>query len=394
VCVNGLLFADDLVIFSRTQRGLQHRLRLLQIFTARKKLTVNTAKCEIVAFGAPLSTQFKFRFGVDLIPVVRQCKYLGIYFHQVSLLGAHAEHLVTGFHNATGAFFRLGRKLRLSELPTWRVLQTSLLFSVLYGIELLDESDILDRLATLFRKALRSFIGLPNQVSNNVLDLLFPQFSFNLFFLKRKHGFMRRMANPSSTLAPVFFLEDRVSSFPAGRGFSASLHSQLGRAGLGELIWTTDKNLAEFAFSSKQEQISDQKWTSMAGSKSTRFLVVVFGERSLWHEFLTYAGQKTRACLRICLVTWTGSVEVSSSRQARRSCPFCNDVLDTRHFFLCGQGPAYQLELVVMARERTWSRLLRATLDVYFRYLFRFRPSILTEDEEFLANWDTATEGN
>ncbi len=392
VCVNGLLFADDLVIFARTQRGLQHRLRLLKEYADRKKLTVNTSKCEIVAFGAPLSSQFSFRYGTELVPVVRQCKYLGIYFHQVSLLGAHAEHLVTGFQNAVGAFFRLGRELRLADLSTWKMLQTSLLFSVLYGVELLDNFDISDKLATHYRKALRSFIGLPNRVSNNVLDLLFPDFTFLVFFLKRKHAFLRRMASPCNTLAPVFFLEDRVASFPASRGFSAALHCQLEKIGLGELIWSIEKDLAEFALTSKQHQISDLKWAALAGAKATHFLAVVFGERSLWHEFLTYAGGRTRACLRICLVTWTGSIEVSSARQARRGCPFCSKVLDTRHFFICEQGTAYQLELVAMARERKWPRLLRTTLDVYFRFLFRFRPSVLTDDEEFLTRWDEETE--
>ncbi len=391
VCVNGLLFADDLVIFSRSQRGLQHRLRLLKEYTARKKLTVNTAKCEIVAFGAPLNAQFSFRFGSDSIPVVRQCKYLGVYFHQIVLLGAHAEHLVTGFQNAVGAFFRLGRQLHLSELTTWKTLQTSLLFSVLYGIELLDNFEIADRLATHYRKAVRSFIGLPNRVSNNVLNLLFPEFSFDTFYLKRKHGYLRRMATPCNTMASVFFLEDRVSSFPTGRGFSASLQGQLAKLGLEELTWTTEKDLAEFALRSQLEQINASKWVAIAGAKSTRFLAVVFGERNIWHEFLRHASKMTRTCLRICLVTWTGSIEVSSSRQARRGCPFCGKVLDTRHFFLCENGPAYQLELVAMAREKKWPRLIRVTLDVYFRYLFRFRPSILTENEEFLTRWDEAT---
>ncbi len=45
ICVNGLLFADDLVIFSRSQRGLRNRLSLLKKYTDTKKLTVNTGKC-------------------------------------------------------------------------------------------------------------------------------------------------------------------------------------------------------------------------------------------------------------------------------------------------------------------------------------------------------------
>ncbi len=88
------------------------------------------------------------------------------------------------------------------------------------------------QLESHYRKALWSFIGLiPNRVSNNVLDLLFPDFSFLDLFLKRKHGFLCRMTSPSATLTPAFFLEDRTTkSFPAGFGFSAALRQELGKA--------------------------------------------------------------------------------------------------------------------------------------------------------------------
>jgi hypothetical protein len=392
ICVNGLLFADDLLIFSRTQRGLRHRLRLLKKYADGKKLTVNTGKCEIVAFGAPLSAQFSFKFGDSHIPVVRRCMYLGIYFDQISLLGAHAVHLSTGFQNAVGAFFRLGRKLNLSEIPTWRLLQNSLLFSVLYGLELLDSSEILVQLESQYRKALRSFIGLPNRVSNNVLDLLFPNFSFIDLFLKRKLGFLRRMTLPSGTLAPAFFLEDRTNSFPDGVGFSAELRQELGKVGLEELIWDTDKNLAAFALSSKQDQVNNRKWVEVAGARSTRFLAVIFGDRSLWHKFQIFAAKINRASLHICLLSWTGSIEVSSTRQARRRCPFCTQALDTRHYFLCGREAAYQLELVSLARNREWQYLLQVTFAAYFRFLFGLRPLILTDDQAFLVDWENTTE--
>jgi hypothetical protein len=139
VCVNGLLFADDLFIFPRSQRVLQHRLNLLHKYATSKKLTVNTAKCEIIAFGSPNNANYRFKFGGSLMPVVNRCKYLGIYFDRVTLLGAQADHLVASFQNAVSAFFRLGRKLNLADLKTWGMLQSSLLFSVLYGVELLED---------------------------------------------------------------------------------------------------------------------------------------------------------------------------------------------------------------------------------------------------------------
>jgi hypothetical protein len=387
VCVNGLLFADDLVIFSTSQRGLRHRLHLLEKYTTRKRLTVNTSKCEIVAFGAPLNAVYSFRFGNSAVPVVRRCKYLGVYFDQNTFLGAYADSLVAGFRNALGAFFRLGRKLKLSELSTWAMLQTSLLFSVLYGIELLDV-DISDQLASCYRGALRAFIGLPNKVSNEVLDLLFPEFSFELFFVRRKHGFLRRSALHVETLAAIFFMEDRVHSLPAGHGFSFNLQSHLRRMKVEELAWTVDKSLASFGLRARQEALSEAKWVKMAAARSTRFVAVVFGARQLWHDFLSVAAGRNRACLRACLLTWTGSIGVSVGHKPGGKCPFCPQTLDSRHPMLCGHPPGFQLELVAMARRKKWPALLRLTLDVYFRFLFFLRPSVLSEDEGMLVDWD------
>jgi hypothetical protein len=265
------------------------------------------------------------------------------------------------------------------------MLQTSLLFSILYGVELIDV-DISERLASHYRRALRSFIGLPNKVSNEVLDLLFPDFSFELFSLRRKHGFLCRSTRPCQTLASVFFLEDRVTSFPAGVGFSASLQGLLRQMNVEELTWTVDQGLASFGFAGKQNEIADGKWLKMVGARSTRFLTVVFGDRYLWHEFLSFAGGRSRACLRICLLTWTGSIGIAVGHKRGGGCPFCHQILDSRHPLLCGHPVGYQLELVSLARNKKWEELAGISLEVYFHFLFYFRPSVLSVDEGLLLD--------
>jgi hypothetical protein len=385
--VNGLMFADDLVIFARSERALRARLKLLEKYACAKKLVVNTGKCEIVAFGSPRDSELRFRFLGQPLPVVQQCKYLGIFLGRNIFFKAHVDHLRTKFQNAVGTFFRLGRYLDLSDLKTWGLLQNSLLFSTLYGIEFVENEDLVSELATMFRKGLRSFIGVPCRVSNDVLDLLFPDFSFDLFFLKRKHGFLRRMTQPCETLAAAFFLEDRTTSFPAGHGYSWDLQQALRRAHLEELTWTDEKALVNFAIKERQKALNDAKWVRLIGAKSTRFLGVVFGDWTLWHEFTTFVAQRSRASLRVCLVSWSGSIAISAGVPCLKSCIFCHEYLDTRHYFVCGKSPASQLELVSMARRKKWDSLLRATFHVYFRFLFHFRPSVLSSEEEQLLDW-------
>jgi hypothetical protein len=391
ILVNGLMFADDLVIFARSERALRARLKLLESYAGVKKLTVNTGKCEIVVFGCTRDSTYRFRFRGQLIPVVQQCKYLGVFLDRNAYLKAHTEHLRTKFQNAVGTFFRLGRYLALSELKTWGTLQNSLLFSTLYGVELTKSEDFVAELAGMFRKGLRSFIGVPNRVSNDLLDLIFPDFSFDLFFLKRKHGYLRRMTQTCETLAAGFFLEDRVVSFPAGRGFSHDLQNALRRVNLEELTWSDDKALVNFAFKEWQKSSNAAKWVRLVGAKSTRFLGVVFGEWELWHEFISFAAQRSLPCLRVCLLSWSGSTAISSGSAGVKKCPFCTEHLDTRHYFTCGKPPASQLEVITTARHKDWDALLRTTTQVYFRFLFQFRPSVLSADEGLLLEWTETT---
>jgi hypothetical protein len=258
-------------------------------------------------------------------------------------------------------------------------------------VELLEDLKLSGPLNLAHRKALRSFIGVPNKVSNNVLDLIFPDFSFDLFISKRKHGFLRRMSRPCETLASAFFLEDRITSFPGNRGFTANLQKALRAVHLEELSWTADKSLALFGFQTQQDKVIDGRWVKMASARSSRFLVIVFGDRHLWHDFVSFAAGVSRSGLRMCLLTWTGSLDVSLGQQASRKCPFCSAILDPRHYFLCGRQFGYQLKLVSIARQKRWPTLFRYTLDIYFKFLFRLRPSVLSDEEGFLFDWETPT---
>jgi hypothetical protein len=51
-----LLYADDLVLMSRTQRGLQKQFDELGKFYDKRDLTVNVKKTKVVVFGSRVNT--------------------------------------------------------------------------------------------------------------------------------------------------------------------------------------------------------------------------------------------------------------------------------------------------------------------------------------------------
>ena len=78
--INCLLYADDLVIFSRSAKSLQIILNKLESFCENADLSVNLDKTKIMIFnncGKSLNN-YLFRYGADELENVKSYKYLGL----------------------------------------------------------------------------------------------------------------------------------------------------------------------------------------------------------------------------------------------------------------------------------------------------------------------------
>ena len=71
-----LLYADDTVIFSNTERGLQQSLNIFEKYCNTWKLKINTEKSEILVFGRDRK-KVSFKIGGNNIERVKSFKYLG-----------------------------------------------------------------------------------------------------------------------------------------------------------------------------------------------------------------------------------------------------------------------------------------------------------------------------
>ena len=74
--VKCLLFADDLVLLSLTEEGLQQHLDLLDRFCQTWALTVNLSKTKIMVFQKRFSRQdHKYKFHLDTVALERTKNY-------------------------------------------------------------------------------------------------------------------------------------------------------------------------------------------------------------------------------------------------------------------------------------------------------------------------------
>ncbi len=388
-CVAGvpfpsLMYADDLIILARSRLCLKERLKRLEVYVSKNKLTVNVSKCEIVCFG--FSGKCRFSFLGENVPVHDNCKYLGILFSRETGIKAHLSSLPAKFASSVVPFFALMRRLQVSNLVLLARLKTSLLLSCLYGVEFAVDRNLPEVLSASFRKGLRSYIGVPNRVSNDLLFLLFPGFSFGNFILSRKLGFLRRSLRPSDTLAAVWFLEDRLVDFPSGVGFSSDLRDLLSYFGLPELVNCDEKSTVNWALREAHETEVLLAWERMRVAKSTSFLCTVFPDPVVFFQAATAASSINLAMLRIFLVMWTGSVFIHLFGAHQRSCPICREPLISKHFFGCDFDVCRHLQLIVWARNGLFSDLIRFTSASYFSFLARVKPTVLSEEEALLLD--------
>ena len=92
--VSCLLYADDVVLLSTTQAGLQYQLDALHGYCQSWGLSINRTKTKVVIFAKnDPKIRPVFKCGEDFIEAVDQYKYLGVIFHKSGRFQAAEEHL-------------------------------------------------------------------------------------------------------------------------------------------------------------------------------------------------------------------------------------------------------------------------------------------------------------
>jgi hypothetical protein len=105
-----LLYADDIVIFSETESGLQKGLDILYEYCLRWKLTVNVEKTKIMIFkkSGRIRQNIQFMYDNKIIEIVSKFTYLGIVFTSGGAFGETTEALCG---QAQKAIFKLNSYL-------------------------------------------------------------------------------------------------------------------------------------------------------------------------------------------------------------------------------------------------------------------------------------------
>ncbi|KAJ9533538.1 hypothetical protein QJQ45_026571 [Haematococcus lacustris] len=95
--VTHFMYADDLTLVSTSPHGLQRLVCQLQGFADRKHLTVNVGKSKVMVFNGNSQTAApRIGYKHEILPVVREFKYLGMHFNPSATPAFAATHMRAG----------------------------------------------------------------------------------------------------------------------------------------------------------------------------------------------------------------------------------------------------------------------------------------------------------
>ena len=114
--LNSLLYADDLVILSKSKTGLDNCLKVLECFNAKWLLNVNYRKTKILVFrkSGKKPKQFSFLINSTPIEIVQEYTYLGIRITSSGTVTIAQKVLA---EKALNAIFKIRKHINFSKLP-------------------------------------------------------------------------------------------------------------------------------------------------------------------------------------------------------------------------------------------------------------------------------------
>lgn len=108
VSISAMLYADDIVLMSRSRHGLQQCLDGLQDYCNKWKLKVNIDKTKVMIFNtSKKADQTLFTLNGTKIEIVNTYIYLGIMFQQSGTFTSAKKHLST---KAAKAYYLLSKQ--------------------------------------------------------------------------------------------------------------------------------------------------------------------------------------------------------------------------------------------------------------------------------------------
>ena len=315
--VSHIFYADDLVLMSLSEAGLNAMLGDLQRYAVRKGLTVNAAKSEVVVFGTrslPVRRPagggvVQFKYAGAALAVKSEFKYLGMLFQSSLCMQEMQAPRARGLLAAIGQVTGLARELGLARSP-WAMLklfQTYATSAGMYGCQLWGSRYMqLDRMfkSDVSRRHLRFIkrqLGVPVSVPNWTALCEANCRPFHYYWVRAICRFQARiLSSNSQLLVDVAKADAALAAEGSGTCWSAEVgrglesigvqagEAELGRAWCAQVFSGEAVNRAQIVQCLEKAYLS-LAWEGCAGVQDVRdFMRMHQGQEGSRSKHVTY----------------------------------------------------------------------------------------------------------
>ena len=343
-----LIWADDLLLLSKSKIGLDNMLSALKNFSQKNGMTLNIKKTKVMTFNKNgRHIRENFFYGEERIETTRQYKYLGFLVTPSGEINSGLKDLKD---RALRAFYKLKKKMGIAfrRHPTTSIkLFRSLIEPILlyasdfWGILKMPTNNPIENFFMSFCKQL---LGVQKQSTNDGVLLELGQFPLLLLAKKRAIKNWVRMATNTNCNEIVF--DSYQYSSTEHLSWTENMEKMLSEIGLMEVFNTKDPDAHLKAFQ-RLRDIYHQ--TTLEKIKNEECKLRTYALFKTTPGFEKYLDEITCIKERTALTKFRISNSVLMIEKGRhqnidknlRFCPFCTDkVEDEKHFLL--ECPIYK----------------------------------------------------
>ena len=347
--INALMYADDLILLSDTQEGLQRQIDKLSLYCDKWKLDVNIKKTKIMIFNRGnkiIKRDLKYKDVV--LENVKQFKYLGF---SISAKNCSFSPTIDDLSlRANRAVFALNNKFKISKLPkklAIKIFNSLITPILLYGSEVWGpfmnynylswESSKIERVQTQFLKRL---LGCNIQTSNIMARGEVGIRPLLLNVIKRVVGYTNSIKQrPTSTVYTAFCFESTNNISP---NFCSFIEKQ-------DLNCNTIYEKSKYMLTKTCQDSYDRFWGEQINNSPKATSYVTFKKAVSYEKYLD---QIENVNHRVCLSRFRLSnhnLLIEKGRHMRprlerneRKCFNCNvEIEDECHFIIKCPLPLY-----------------------------------------------------
>ena len=336
-----LIWADDLLLLSKSEAGLKNMLAALKSYTIKNGITLNIKKTKVMIFNkSGRHIRRNIYFGEDKLETTRQYKYLRF---MVTPSGEITTGLKDLKDRALRAFIKMKNKQGISfrkhplvSLKLFSALIEPILLyaSDFWGILKLPQNNPIENVFLSFCKQL---LGVQKQTTN--IGVLLELGQVPLSLLSQKHAIKNWVRIATNTKCNDMITKSHENAVLKKLTWSTSIENKLSEIGMRELFLSKDRESHTKAFQRMKDMFHQEAFSDIQKEGNKLKTYSQFKTSIGYEEYLSkiQVVQDRISFTKLRLSNHPLMIEKGRHQKIERNarfCPFCPQQIEDENHFL------------------------------------------------------------